>query len=212
LLNVVLTNILHCLELKPKIQLFHLDIDAFQAKFLSKKSLFLNQWKRLATDAFMVILRWLRLLLQKISHPWRKTTFVNAFFYKNLNSKFNNITWGCQSITTISIPNSVTAIGDCCFRNYSKLKKTWIQNSAVSLEYRCFCGCSSLDSIGILMSVQSIDKRCFYSYLSLKAVKIQSSVKQNGFECFSNCDLLRDVKLFNSPSSLEKDIFLILFH
>ena len=74
------------------------------------------------------------------------------------NGAFQNNT----SITTVTIPNSVTSIGDYAFSGCSGLTSVSIPNSVTSIGYRAFYGCSGLTSITIPNSVESIGTGAFY--------------------------------------------------
>ena len=60
--------------------------------------------------------------------------------------------YGCSSLTSITIPNSVTSLGVCCFENCRSLTSITIGNSVKSLGKYCFNECSSLTSIYMLPS------------------------------------------------------------
>ena len=57
---------------------------------------------------------------------------------------------GCSSLTSITIPNSVTSVGSSCFKGCSSLTSITIPNSVTSLGLECFVGCSRLTSIYML--------------------------------------------------------------
>ncbi|MED9961816.1 MAG: leucine-rich repeat domain-containing protein, partial [Bacteroidales bacterium] len=56
---------------------------------------------------------------------------------------------GCSSLTSITIPNSVTYIGHDAFRNCSSLTSITIPNSVTFVGYSAFDGCSSLTSMTV---------------------------------------------------------------
>ena len=68
----------------------------------------------------------------------------------------NRAFYGCSSLTSIEIPNSVTSIGDEAFRGCSSLTSIEIPNSVTSIGDRAFNGCSSIKSMTIGTGVLSI--------------------------------------------------------
>lgn len=53
----------------------------------------------------------------------------------------------CQSLTNITIPNSVKSIGTEAFYDCSSLTSIVIPDSVTSIEWWAFCGCKSLTDI-----------------------------------------------------------------
>ncbi|WP_443703933.1 leucine-rich repeat protein [Prevotellamassilia timonensis] len=64
--------------------------------------------------------------------------------------------WGCSGLTSIEIPNSVTTIGSNAFYGCSGLTSIKIPNGVASIGDYAFYGCSGLTSIEIPNSVTSI--------------------------------------------------------
>ena len=77
----------------------------------------------------------------------------------------------CSGLTSITIPNSVTSIGEGAFYGCSGLSSVIIGNSVTSIEKQAFCNCSGLTSIEIPNSVTSIGGYAF-SDCRLKLVKL----------------------------------------
>ena len=82
---------------------------------------------------------------------------------------------GCSSLTSITIPNSVTSIGSSVFRNCSSLTSITIPNSVTSIGDETFSDCTSLTSVTIPNSVTSIGDRAFYGCSKLTSVTINSN-------------------------------------
>ena len=113
---------------------------------------------------------------------------------------------GCSSLTSVTIPNSITSIGNGAFRNCSSLTSVTIPNSVMSIGNYAFGGCSSLRSVTIGNSVTSIGNGAF-EYCSLLRVTIGNSVTSIGSSAFEGCSSLRSVTIGNSVTSIEDEVF-----
>ena len=70
--------------------------------------------------------------------------------------------WYCSGLTSVTIPNSVTSIGDYAFYHCSGLTSVTIGNSVTSIGSNAFYGCNSLASvISKMENPCSIDDDCF---------------------------------------------------
>ena len=84
--------------------------------------------------------------------------------------------YGCDSLTSVTIPDSVTSIGYWAFKDCSNLTSVTIGNSVTSIGSYAFSDCSSLTSITIPHSVTSIDDAAFFDCSSLKSIKFEGTV------------------------------------
>ncbi|MDD4154075.1 MAG: leucine-rich repeat protein, partial [Bacilli bacterium] len=69
--------------------------------------------------------------------------------------------YSCSSLTSITIPNSVTSIGNVTFARCSRLTSITIPDSVTSIGSSSFSGCSGLTSFTIPNSVTSIGDGAF---------------------------------------------------
>ena len=100
---------------------------------------------------------------------------------------------GCSSLTSVTIPDSVTEIRECAFQNCSSLTSVTIPDSVITIGKKAFAGCSSLTSVTILDSVTTIEHYVFYSCSSLISVTIPDSVTTIGDYVFYSCSSLISV-------------------
>ena len=114
---------------------------------------------------------------------------------------------GCSSLTSITIPNSVTSIGDEAFKWCSSLTSITIPNSVTSIGESAFAGCSGLSSITIPESVTSIGGWAFYDCSSLTSITIPNSVTSIGGWAFYGCKSLKSVTIPNSVTSIGESAF-----
>ena len=78
----------------------------------------------------------------------------------------------CTSITSITIPNSVTSIRGDAFRTCTALTSITLGNSVTSIGYNAFIWCSSITSISIHNSVINISPNAFCGCRKLSSIVI----------------------------------------
>ncbi|MCD8041422.1 MAG: leucine-rich repeat domain-containing protein, partial [Clostridia bacterium] len=108
----------------------------------------------------------------------------------------------CNSLTSVTIGNSVTSIGDYAFYHCTSLTSVIIPNSVTSIGSEAFFECTSLTSVTIGNSVTSIGDYAFYYCDSLTSVTIGNSVTSIGSEAFYYCISLTSVTIGNSVTSI----------
>ena len=113
----------------------------------------------------------------------------------------------CYSLTSVTIPNSVTSIGDGAFKDCTSLTSVYIPNSVTSIGGYAFEGCSSLTSVTTPNSVTTIAAWAFMYCHSLTSVTIPNSVTSIGFEAFYGCDGLTSVTIPNSVTYIGEHAF-----
>ena len=110
--------------------------------------------------------------------------------------------YGCSGLTSVTIPNSVTSIGDYAFSDCSSLTSITIPNSVTSIGWNAFWGCSGLTSVTIGNSVTSIGGLAFYGCSGLTSVTIPNSVTSIERYAFEGCSGLTSVSIPNSVTSI----------
>jgi hypothetical protein len=112
---------------------------------------------------------------------------------------------GCTSLTSITIPNSVTSIGDSAFA-YTKVNNVIIPNSVINIGQQVFEGCSSLSNITIGNNVQSIGGSCFLDS-AISSIVFPDSVTSVGAGMFEGCSSLKNVIFGNGITSIPGSFF-----
>ena len=115
--------------------------------------------------------------------------------------------YGCTSLESITIPNSVTRIDEYAFMDCTSLESITIPDSVMSIGEYAFHGCTSLESIIIPDSVTSIGGGAFFGCTSLESITIPNSVTSIGERTFHECTSLESITIPNSVTSIGERIF-----
>ena len=96
---------------------------------------------------------------------------------------------GASALTSVTIPCSVTTIGDAAFKD-SGLTGVTIPTGVTQIGSSTFEGCGSLANVTIPNTVTEIGDSAFEDCVALSAVTIPDSVKNIGYEAFIGCGAL----------------------
>ncbi len=135
---------------------------------------------------------------------------------------------GCSTLTSITIPETVTSIGENAFRGCTGLIQTengvsyvggWVvacdpcltnvtlRNGTVGIADKAFVGCNVLESIVLPASMRSIGAFAFSGCSNLSSVTLSSGLERIGNSAFAECRLLRSIELPSSLRSIGTDAF-----
>ncbi len=119
------------------------------------------------------------------------------------HSAFN----GCSSLESVTIPEGVTTIGGSAFYRCSSLRSVTIPEGVTSIGERAFEDCSSLTSVTIPESVTLIDSFAFDGCSSLESVTIPEGVTTIGGFAFYGCRSLESLTIPESVTLIEHSAF-----
>ena len=113
------------------------------------------------------------------------------------------------SLTSITIPNTVTSIGIGAFYKCEKLDNLTIPASVTTIEKEAFLNCTGLTSFKFdhSSSLTTIGEKAFAACCSLRAIDIPYRVTSIGQGAFQECQALKTVYLTENLGSIENYVF-----
>ena len=154
---------------------------------------------------------------------------INGYTVKAIDGKAFELN---ESITSVTVPDSVKSIGYNAFSFCTNLKSIKLSSNITEIEYETFWGCESLKHIDIPYGVKRIGAEAFthsglesisipntvtevarraFSVTHLRSVEFPASVEVIDNLVFSGCEDLREVKIYN-PDCVIYDAYDTIYH
>jgi hypothetical protein len=111
------------------------------------------------------------------------------------------------SLTSLTIPNNVTNIGEWAFDGCSSLTTATIGNRVTTIPTLAFAGCTRLTSLTIPNSVTSLGSYAFDNDTSLTNITIGNNVTYIGDYSFNGCPKLTVVYFAGNAPGLGELVF-----
>ena len=148
--------------------------------------------------------------------------FSGYYVYYNGGGDFSHFGYYselCKSLTSISIPNSVTAIGDYAFSKCNNLTSITLSDNVTTIRNSPFEGCSSLSLVNV--NIGDLAKYCTSHYMNRIPGKkhlfvnnteiieliIPDSVTTIGDSAFRGCSSLTSVTISDSVTTIGDSAF-----
>lgn len=99
----------------------------------------------------------------------------------------DNAFQGCDWITDVEIPSTMTSIGAYAFSRCSSLKTVIIHSAAVSVGSYAFSSCPALEKVTVLDGMTSVGAGAFSNCAALSSIDVPASVESVGQGAMLGC-------------------------
>lgn len=107
----------------------------------------------------------------------------------------------------VSVPDTVSTIGQGAFEENSNIELVVVPNSVKSIEPYAFWGCSSLDTVVLGKGLSEISGYAFANCTGLKQISIPSNVTSIGVQAFVDCVNLTDITIPPETTDINETAF-----
>jgi hypothetical protein len=137
------------------------------------------------------------------------TSLINITIPNTVTNIGNYAFADCSGLTSFTIPNGLSSIGDGMFQ-FTGLTNVTIPGNVTSIGRAAFYYCYHLTSVTISNGVAAIGDQAFWECTSLTNITIPQSVTSIGFEVFDSCSSLTTItvdSLNSNYSSMDGILF-----
>ena len=156
-----------------------------------------------ATNSFELILP---STIKSIEQYAFRNSGVLSVDLKNVESLGKNAFWNATNLTEITIPSTVTSMGDGVFSGCSKLASITLLNNLEEIPTSCFSG-TAITDIELPSSCTIIGNNAFSSCSKLASFDISPNITTIGNYAFSGCSSLKSIVIPNTVVNLGESIF-----
>ena len=110
---------------------------------------------------------------------------------------------GCTTLTSITLPNSITTIGAEAFARSGLTSINWPAR-ATTIQSNIFNGCTNLETVLIAEGIINIRDGVFKGCTALTNINLPSTISNIGQEAFHGCSSLTTIII---PDSVQKITF-----
>lgn len=135
------------------------------------------------------------------------TSFDELQYFTGLQGISKDAFGSCSSLTSITIPDSVTTIGWYAFYNCRALTSITIPENVTTIDYAAFSNCLGLTSINIPDSLTTIGKYAFNRCLELSSITIPDSLTIIGEAAFRDCSKLKTITISSGVTTIGDYVF-----
>ena len=128
--------------------------------------------------------------------------FIKTLNINNSGKIDNRAFEGCKNITSVSLGNKVTEIGDYAFSGCTGIKEIKITNLVTSIGNYSFNGCDLLKKVVFVDCPATIGTNAFENCSALAELNLGKKIKAIGNYAFKNCSSLTKISIPKTTASI----------
>lgn len=140
-----------------------------------------------------------------IHFPSDVTSFEEFQYFKSVSDIPESL-FGDTRLSYIVMPESITSIGECAFKNCYYLTGIRLPDNVVSIGPEAFFGCNSLVDIVLSEKLKEIGSFAFYR-CGMTSIEFPENVESIGMGAFNYCVNLNNVSFPTGISKIEDQMF-----
>ena len=108
---------------------------------------------------------------------------------------------------TVSVPTTVTSIGEGAFENNTTVEKIILPDSVKQIDAYAFWGCENLRTVTLGKGLTVIEDFVFMNCTGLETMTIPSNVHSIGTQAFAGCTRFEDITIPPQVTDIREDAF-----
>ena len=113
----------------------------------------------------------------------------------------------CNALTSITLPDGVKHIESRAFSNCDELTSVTLGSGILTIGNEAFSDCGKLQSLTLPDGVTQVGAWAFYNCYALSSINIPAGVTSIGQSTFQHCNSLKEVTLSDNISSIGNNAF-----
>lgn len=137
---------------------------------------------------------------------FQNTDITGITLPNSITSLGNSCFKFCNNLTSVKLPDNITSLGDYTFMGCSDLSVIELPKKLISLGVSCFLNCN-ITKLTLPNSITTIGQGCFYSCSNLETVTLPQNITNLPASCFRDCKKLSGITLHEGITSLGESCF-----
>ena len=138
---------------------------------------------------------------------FQNTDITGITLPNSITSLGNSCFKFCYNLTSVKLPDNITSLGDYTFSGCSKLSSIKLPDTLTSLGEFCFGHCDDLITLILPNSITNLGNNCFQSCENLETITLPQNITNLPAYCFYDCKKLSEITLHEGITSLGQSCF-----